>query len=52
MEELLAALNSKELNNAQIRIEGHTDNIGNPGYNLKLSRRRAEAIYSTLRKVA
>jgi tetratricopeptide (TPR) repeat protein len=50
MEEILAALKSNELNNAQIRIEGHTDSIGNPGYNLKLSRRRAEAVYQYLKK--
>ena len=50
MEEILAALKSKELNNAQIRIEGHTDSMGNQGYNLKLSRRRAEAVYQNLKK--
>ncbi|MEI9478589.1 MAG: CHAT domain-containing protein, partial [Deltaproteobacteria bacterium] len=50
MEEILAAFKSKELNNAQLRIEGHTDNIGNPGYNLKLSRKRAESVYQYLKK--
>jgi tetratricopeptide (TPR) repeat protein len=49
MEEILAALKSKELNGAQIRIEGHTDSIGNPGYNLRLSRRRAEAVFHYLK---
>jgi CHAT domain-containing protein/Tfp pilus assembly protein PilF len=50
MDEILAALKSEELNNAQIRIEGHTDSIGDSGYNLKLSRRRAEAVYQYLKK--
>jgi CHAT domain-containing protein/outer membrane protein OmpA-like peptidoglycan-associated protein/Flp pilus assembly protein TadD len=50
MEEILAALKSQELNNAQIRIEGHTDSIGDSRYNLKLSRRRAEAVYQYLKK--
>jgi CHAT domain-containing protein/Tfp pilus assembly protein PilF len=50
MDEILAALKSKELKNAQIRIEGHTDSIGDPGYNLKLSRRRAEAVCQYLKK--
>ncbi len=49
MTEILAALKSKELNSAQIRIEGHTDSIGDPGYNLKLSRSRAEAVYQYLK---
>lgn len=40
MGEILAALQSKELQNAPIRIEGHTDSVGDPGYNLKLSLRR------------
>jgi CHAT domain-containing protein/Tfp pilus assembly protein PilF len=50
MEEIIAALKSKELNNARIRIEGHTDSIGDSGYNLKLSRRRAEAVCQYLKK--
>jgi OmpA-OmpF porin, OOP family len=35
------------LNNRQIRpvdIEGHTDSIGSPKYNLRLSRQRAESV--------
>lgn len=31
-----------------LRIEGHTDAIGSPGYNLELSQRRAQAIADTL----
>ena len=50
IEEILAALKSKELHNAPIRIEGHTDRIGDPGYNLRLSRRRAQAVMNFLTK--
>ena len=50
MEEILAALKSKELHNALIRIEGHTDSIGDPGYNLRLSQRRAQAVMNFLTK--
>jgi outer membrane protein OmpA-like peptidoglycan-associated protein len=28
----------------RIRVEGHTDNLGRPGYNVDLARRRAEAV--------
>jgi tetratricopeptide (TPR) repeat protein len=50
MEEILAALKSKELSGARIRIEGHTDSVGDPKYNLRLSRRRAEAVREYLVK--
>ncbi len=29
---------------ARVRIEGHSDNVGNPSYNLRLSERRARAV--------
>ncbi len=29
----------------KIQVEGHTDNVGKPDYNLDLSRRRAKAVY-------
>ena len=35
---------------AEIRIEGHADKTGGSGYNLELSRRRAEAVRSALIK--
>jgi outer membrane protein OmpA-like peptidoglycan-associated protein len=28
----------------KLRVEGHADNIGDPGYNMRLSTRRAEAV--------
>ncbi len=33
---------------AKIKVVGHTDNIGNEDYNLKLSERRAKAVYDQL----
>lgn len=50
LHEMTAALKSKELKNAAIRIEGHTDSVGNPKYNMKLSMERAQAIYDYLTK--
>ena len=50
MEEILAALKAQELQSAAIRIEGHTDQVGDPGYNLKLSLRRAQAVKDYLTK--
>jgi outer membrane protein OmpA-like peptidoglycan-associated protein len=31
-----------------VRVEGHTDSVGSPSYNLDLSRRRAEAVHAAL----
>jgi outer membrane protein OmpA-like peptidoglycan-associated protein/Mg-chelatase subunit ChlD len=39
----------KTLPNATIEIVGHTDNIGKEAYNLKLSQRRALAVYKMLK---
>jgi len=38
----------KELPEATVEIVGHTDNIGKPSYNIKLSERRALAVYKLL----
>ncbi len=38
----------KEYENRNVLIEGHTDSIGTPEYNIDLSRRRAEAVRSAL----
>lgn len=48
MAEIAKALNSPELKDARFKVEGHTCNIGEEGYNLDLSKRRAAAIQSTL----
>jgi tetratricopeptide (TPR) repeat protein len=50
MGEILAAFKSKELHNALVGIEGHSDNVGDPGYNLKLSLNRAESVMKYLTK--
>jgi outer membrane protein OmpA-like peptidoglycan-associated protein len=44
LDSLGTALSSPELATYQIRIEGHTDSIGQPGYNHHLSARRAESV--------
>lgn len=41
---LAQALNSKELAPYCFEIQGHTDNVGKPQYNLKLSGRRAGSV--------
>jgi outer membrane protein OmpA-like peptidoglycan-associated protein len=38
------ALNSPALKNSSLLIAGHTDNNGSDGYNIKLSRERANAV--------
>ena len=50
LQEMTAALQSKELKNAAIQIEGHTDSVGNPKYNMRLSLKRAQSIYNYLAK--
>ncbi len=50
MQEIVAAFRSEALKNTAIRIEGHTDSVGDPRYNLRLSRKRAEAVNDYLAK--
>jgi len=50
LQEMTAALKSKELKNATIQIEGHTDSVGSPQYNLKLSMKRAQSVHEYLTK--
>ena len=42
------AMANPRLAAARFRIEGHTDSVGGRGYNLDLSRRRAEAVATIL----
>lgn len=44
LDQLALALQSDELGGSRIQIEGHTDAVGNEGYNLSLSQRRAQAV--------
>ncbi len=50
LEEITAALNSQELKNMTVRIEGHTDSAGDSSYNLRLSLKRARAVRQYLVK--
>jgi outer membrane protein OmpA-like peptidoglycan-associated protein len=38
----------KELPDARVAIVGHTDTIGDEAYNMKLSERRAKAVYDAM----
>ena len=51
LREIAAALTSEQLGQYNFRIEGHTDALGNDGYNLQLSRRRAESVRDELIRV-
>lgn len=50
IKEIAAALASTELNKAAIQIEGHTDSVGDPKFNMRLSFKRAQAVYDALAK--
>jgi outer membrane protein OmpA-like peptidoglycan-associated protein len=41
----------RERSKGPVRIEGHTDSVGSPSYNLGLSRRRAEAVRAALERL-
>lgn len=50
LKEVLAALGANELKAATIRIEGHTDSVGDSKFNRRLSMKRVRAIYDYLTK--
>ena len=48
LDTVATALNHPELAGAQLTLEGHTDAVGEAGYNLRLSQRRAEVAVAYL----
>lgn len=44
LDQLGAALRSERLAGARFAVNGHTDGVGSPSYNQRLSARRAEAV--------
>lgn len=48
LDAVAAALNHPQLAGAGLTLEGHTDAVGDAGYNLRLSQRRAEAAVAYL----
>jgi outer membrane protein OmpA-like peptidoglycan-associated protein len=45
-----AATNAGRVKVTQIEVTGHTDTVGSDAYNMRLSRRRAEAVAAELEK--
>lgn len=48
LEQVARALMGRELADARIVVEGHTDNVGDPAFNQQLSIRRAESVRDVL----
>jgi outer membrane protein OmpA-like peptidoglycan-associated protein len=44
IKQLALAMKSEDLTGDRFRLDGHTDTTGTPGYNMRLSKRRAEAV--------
>lgn len=42
------AANLREYPNSQVQVVGHTDNTGDPNYNMNLSRQRAQAVANVI----
>ncbi len=47
-ERILATIRPRISKNSKVTVEGYTDRVGNPDYNLRLSERRAKAVGSKL----
>jgi len=48
MQEIAAILNKQGIDSRKLSVEGHTDSLGAPEYNLTLSQRRAESVARSL----
>ena len=44
VKQLAEAMRSEQLSKYHFLVEGHTDNVGRPEYNMNLSKRRAQAV--------